>query len=250
MRGVKGVVLCGGEGKRLRPISYYFQKTMIPVGRSQKPLLEYAIRLLRFHGITDLALLVGYKAEQIVNYFEDGSRLNVNITYAYDNPEMRGTAGSVLNAYKKKAIGKNETLLIYYGDILTNMNLQDFLRYHGEKNAKATVALAKGFTVRVGIADIDREGRIRGFREKPKLKKPVSIAIVALDAEAIRDIEHLMSGRKELDLMGDVIPYIMKTEKNVYGYITDAFWYDVGSTEAYEKLDTNKVEEMLGFLYR
>jgi len=250
MKGVKGIVLCGGEGKRLRPISYYFQKTMIPLGRTQKPLLEYVIRLLRFHGITDLTLLVGYKAEQIVNYFEDGSRLNVNITYTYDDPEMKGTAGSILNAYKKKAIGKNETLLIYYGDILTNMNLQSFLKYHKERNAKATVALAKGFTVRVGVADVDEEGRIKGFREKPELEKPVSIAIVALDGEALRDIEHLMSGRKELDLMGDVIPYIMKTEKNVFGYITDAFWYDVGSTEAYEKLDTSIVEEMLGFLYK
>ena len=75
MKMVKGLILCGGTGTRLRPITYYFQKTMIPIGLKQKPLLEYVVRLLSFHGISDLAFLVNYKAEQIVNYFDDGSRL-------------------------------------------------------------------------------------------------------------------------------------------------------------------------------
>ncbi|UCD26999.1 MAG: NTP transferase domain-containing protein, partial [Candidatus Bathyarchaeota archaeon] len=70
MSRVKGLVLCGGQGTRLRPITYYFQKTMVPVGTKQKPLLEYVVRLLEFNGIKDLVLLVNYKAEQIMNYFE------------------------------------------------------------------------------------------------------------------------------------------------------------------------------------
>jgi len=249
MEGVKGVVLCGGPGKRLRPLTYYLQKAMIPIGRNQKPLLEYVVRLLRFHGITDLTFLVNYKAEQIVNYFDGGSRFNVKITYVYDDPKSKGTAGSILNAYKKKALSRDETLLIYYGDILTDMNLKDFLKYHKEKNAKATVALARGFTVRVGVADLGEDGKIRNFQEKPKLEKPVSIAIVALEGEALVDIDHLMNGKQTLDLMGDVIPYLMRTENNVYGYVTDAFWYDVGSTEAYEKLDVKTIDETLAFLY-
>ncbi|NIR86107.1 NTP transferase domain-containing protein, partial [Candidatus Bathyarchaeota archaeon] len=121
MTKVKGLVFCGGTGVRLRPITYYFQKTMLPIGSKQKPLLEYVIRLLKFHGIKDLALLVDYKAEQIQNYFDDGSRFDVKISYVHDDPKLKGTAGSMLNAYKHGVVDVDDTLFMYYGDILTNM---------------------------------------------------------------------------------------------------------------------------------
>ncbi|RLG73434.1 MAG: hypothetical protein DRO23_08940, partial [Thermoprotei archaeon] len=90
---VKGAVLCGGVGKRLRPLTYYFQKTMIPIGKRQKPLLEYIVKLLKYHNIKNLVLLVGYKHEQIVNYFENGERFGVKISYVVDSPEYKGTGG-------------------------------------------------------------------------------------------------------------------------------------------------------------
>ncbi|MEM2875911.1 MAG: sugar phosphate nucleotidyltransferase, partial [Candidatus Bathyarchaeia archaeon] len=90
---VKGAILCGGPGKRLRPITYYFQKSMIPIGRRQKPLLEYIVRLFKYYDIKDLTLLVGYKSEQIVNYFDDGDRLGLRITYVKDDEKLRGTGG-------------------------------------------------------------------------------------------------------------------------------------------------------------
>jgi len=243
MSKVKGLVLCGGEGTRLRPITYYFQKTMIPVGLTQKPLLEYVVRLLKFHGIKDLVFLVNHKAEQVMNYFEEGSRFKVRITYVHDDPSLRGTAGSVLNAYRHGVVNVEDTLLVYYGDILTNMNLRDLLRYHKSQRSSATVALASGFTVRVGLADLDDDGKIRGFVEKPKLEKPVSIGILVFKGETLEDMELLKKEKRELDLMGDIIPYLIKTGKPVYGYLSDAFWYDVVSTEAYEKLSPKLVEE-------
>ncbi|MBS7625019.1 nucleotidyltransferase family protein [Candidatus Bathyarchaeota archaeon] len=249
MSDVKGVVLCGGPGKRLRPITYYFQKAMIPVGKMQKPLLEYIVRLLRFYNVRDLVFLVDYKAEQIINYFDNGSRFDVNISYVYDDPLLKGTAGSIVNAYRRKVLNADETLLIYYGDILTNMNLQEFLEFHKKKGAVATVALSSGFTVRVGVADLEADGRIRGFQEKPKIDKPVSIAITALEGNVLRDMDEMVSGRSELDLMGDVIPYLISRGASVYGYLTDAFWYDVGSTEAYEKLEPDLVDKIFSFLF-
>lgn len=243
MSRVKGLVLCGGQGTRLRPVTYYFQKTMMPVGLKQKPLLEYIVRLLEFHGIEDLVFLVNYKAEQIMNYFEEGSRFNVRISYVKDDPSLKGTAGSVLNAYRQGAVNIKDTLLVYYGDVLTNMDLKGLLRYHRDKRSWATIALASGFTVRVGLADLDEEGKIRGFVEKPTLEKPVSIGIAVLKGETLEDVELLKKEKRELDLMGDVIPYLIKGGKPVYGYVSDAFWYDILSTEAYEKLSPKLVDK-------
>ena len=141
MSKVKGIVLCGGKGTRLRPLTHYIQKTMVPVGVKEKPLLEYVVRLFKFHGIKDLVFLVNYKAEQIINYFEDGSRFDVNISYVEDDPSSKGTGGAVLTAYNKGAVDSKDTLLVYYGDIITNMNLTDLLSYHRAKKAWGTVAL-------------------------------------------------------------------------------------------------------------
>ena len=249
MENVRGVVLCGGPGKRLRPITYYFQKAMIPIGKKQKPLLEYIVRLLRFYGIRNLTFLVDYKAEQIVNYFDSGSRFGVNITYVYDDPALKGTAGSIVNAYRKEALSTDETLLVYYGDILTNINLQDLLDFHKKNKAAVTVALSSGFTVRVGVAELDSNGKIQRFYEKPKIERPVSIAIAALEGEVLKEMDSLVEGRTQLDFMGDVIPYLINNGRNVYGYLTDAFWYDVGSTESYEKLNPEIVDKIFAFLY-
>jgi len=249
MREVKGLVLCGGPGTRLRPITYYFTKALIPIGLKQKPLLEYVVRLLKFHGIADLAFLVDYKAEQILNYFDEGSRFGVKISYVKDTPERKGTAGSVLNAFKEGFVSTEDTLLVYYGDIVTTMNLKKLLDFHNRKRAVATVALASGFTVRVGLADLDRDNRVLGFMEKPKLEKPVSIGIMVLEGETLKDIESLFPKKRGIDLMGDVVPDLVRKGKPVYGYLSDAFWYDVGSTEAYEKLDHQFVEKSLAFLF-
>jgi len=250
MTKVKALVFCGGPGVRLRPITYYFQKTMLPIGTKQKPLLEYVVRLLKFHGIKDLALLVDYKAEQILNYFDDGSRFDVKISYVHDDPKLKGTAGSLLNAYKHGVVDVKDTLLVYYGDILTNMNLKDMLWHHRDRRATATVALASGFTVRVGLADVDDSGKIRGFVEKPKLEKPVSIGILVFKGETLEDLGQLKMDRRGLDLMGNVIPHLIKARKPVYGYLTDAFWYDVGSIEAYEKLNHKLVDDVFSHLFQ
>ena len=240
---VKGLILCGGKGTRLRPLTYYLQKTMVPIGLGQKPLLEYVVRLLEFHGIKDLVFLVNYKAEQIANYFKDGARFNVKISYIGDDPSSKGTGGALLNTYRRKAVNTKDTLLVYYGDILTNMNIGDLLRYHKDNAAWATLALASGFKVRVGVADLEADGRIRRFIEKPRLERPVSVGVIALKGETLKEIARLKKEKREIDLMGEVIPSFIRGNKPVYGYVSDAFWYDVVSTEAYEKLSPELVDE-------
>jgi mannose-1-phosphate guanylyltransferase len=239
----KGIVLCGGKGTRLRPLTHYIQKTMVPVGVKQKPLLEYVVQLFKFHGIKDLVFLVNYKSEQIMNYFEDGSRFDVKIVYVDDDPSSKGTGGAVLNAHNMGAVNTKDTLLVYYGDIITNMNLTNLLQYHKDKQAWGTVALSSGFKVRVGLANLDSDGKILGFEEKPTLEKPVSVGISVLEGKMLEDMKLLKGEKPELDLMGEVFPHLLKVGKPVYGYVSKAFWYDVLSTEAYEKLDPELVDE-------
>lgn len=245
---MKGVIFCGGKGIRLRPLTYYFQKTMIPVGSKQKPLLEYVIRLMKEHKIRDIILLVNYKAHQIINYFDDGSRFDVNITYVHDTPKLGGTGGALLNAYLGGALSTGETLFLYYGDILSNIDLTDMLRQHREKEAAVTVALSKEYSVPVGVAEVAETGRIRGFVEKPALEKPVSIGVLAMEGEALKDVQELMRGKKSLDIMTDLVPHLAEEGEAVWAYFTDAFWCDLGSIERYEKLRSETIEKHLGRL--
>lgn len=244
---VKGIVLAGGEGKRLRPLSYYFQKCMIPIGHKQKPLLEYIIRLLRYHGISDISLLVGYKYEQITNYFNGGERFDSKISYVLDDPELKGTGGSLLNLYRRKLVDEDDVLLVYYGDILSNLDLAELLRRHRKRGAAATLALSKGFQVRVGVAEVRGEDVVN-WVEKPTLDINAGVGVLAVNASVLEELEVLSKQYAELDIMSHLVPRLIEKRDVVQAYFSDAFWYDVGSVELYEKLENGVVEKNLGFL--
>jgi len=247
---VKGVIVAGGEGKRFRPLTFYIQKCMIPVGDMEKPILEYIVRLLQYHKIDEQVLLVGYRHQQIMNYFDHGERFKVKMKYVMDPPDEKGSAAALLNAYRKNVICDNDTLLIYYGDILSNIDLTEMLIQHRKTNAEVTIALAKKFNVNVGVADLDGS-RITKFVEKPDIEKPASIGILAIEGTVLGILEEMkkQSNKESFDIMGDVISIMVKRRRNIYGYLTDAQWMDIGSVEKYEKLEENTLREMLGFLF-
>jgi mannose-1-phosphate guanylyltransferase len=234
-------VLAGGEGKRLRPLSYYFQKCMIPIGSMQKPLLEYVIRLLRHHDITDILLLAGYKYEQIVNYFNGGERFGVTMTCVLDDPVLKGTGGSLLHAYRKGLFAPQDTLLVYYGDIVSDINLTEMVARHRQRRAVATLALSRGYQVRVGVAEV-KGGDVTGWTEKPTLDLRVGTGVLILEASALRELERLLARYEHVDVMSHLIPRLLEREDVVHAYVTDAFWYDVGSTDRYEKLDNDMMD--------
>lgn len=242
-KNVVGVVLAGGEGKRLRPLTYYFQKCMIPIGSLQKPLLEYILVHLKRHGIVDARLLVGYKHEQIVNYFNEGSRFGIKIEYFVDDPDLGGSGGALLNAAYKGAFEGADTLLVYYGDILSAIDLSEMIRQHVESGSVATLAVTNGFEVPVGVAEV--EGRdVKGWVEKPRIDIYAGIGVVALSPVTLVGLKELAVGREDVDIMGDLVPYLLKRGEMVKAYLTDAFWYDVGSTEKYEKIDNGLVDKL------
>lgn len=241
--------MAGGLGTRFRPLTNYVQKCMIPIGEQEKPILEYIIKLFRHHEITDMVLLVGYRYLQIENYFNHGERFGVEIKYIQDKPGWKGSANAILNAYNEGAISKDDTLVVYYGDIVSNISLEKLLEQHKETGAKATVALSTGFNLSVGTAVLDGDW-VQDFKEKPRVETPVSIGILVLDGSVIEDMEKLnIEGQfQSFDLMGDVVQRMVDKGEKVAAYQTDAFWYDVGSIEKYDKLSNERLSEELGFL--
>jgi len=222
---------------------------MIPIGDKEKPILEYIIKLYKYHNINDLVLLVGYKFLQIENYFDHGERFGVNLSYIEDLPGWKGSANALLNAYNEGAFTKEDTLIVYYGDIVSNINLAQLLKHHQSTRAKATVALTTGLRINEGTADVDGDW-IRTFKEKPMLDTKASIGILVLDGSVIEDMEKLHSAGQfpSFDLMGDVIQYMVEQKEKVAAYLTSAFWYDVGSIERYERLSNERLSEELGYL--
>ncbi len=238
-----GVILCGGEGKRLRPLTYYFQKTMIPIGRRQKPLLEYIVKLLRYHGIRDIVMLVGYKSEQIINYFEDGSRFDLNITYEKDPAGLKGSGHAILNAYNKGLFKGYDNLLIYYGDILSDINLRELMDKHLRHEADSVLAVASRYQLPVGVVEAEGD-RVLKMVEKPWINIYATIGILTLSINALDRVSGLYGRYKELDIMTHIIPELVESDGKVLVYRHDGYWYDVGSTEKYEKIDNDKIEEI------
>ncbi|MEN2973986.1 MAG: nucleotidyltransferase family protein [Candidatus Caldarchaeales archaeon] len=245
---IVALILAGGEGSRLRPLSYYFQKCMIPIGSRQKPLLEYIIRNLKKHSLRDILIAVGYKAEQIINYFRDGNEYSLNIRYVHDSPDLKGTGGSLLNIFRGGYLQEYNTILIHYGDILSNIDLSHMLKNYRESGADVMVALSSKYQLPVGVARVDEENTIVSFEEKPSINIYVSIGIVILNSKVLADLNRLATDMRSLDIMSDFIPYLIKSKRMVKAYITDSFWYDVGSIEKYEKLTNELVERYLADL--
>src|SRR5579859_1520891 len=158
---MKAVVMAGGEGSRLRPLTILRPKPMVPiVGR---PVMEHILNLLKAHGITEVVVTVQYLASAIEDYFGDGSALGMRIDYSREEVPL-GTAGSVNNAEDMLT----EPFLVISGDALTDFNLGEIIKFHNSRRAMATLTLAHvANPLEFGVIITDDQQRIRQFLEKP-----------------------------------------------------------------------------------
>ena len=252
----KAAVLCGGRGERLRPLTDYFQKTMIPVGAKRRPLLEYIIRLLVYHNVPDIVLLTGYKGEEIERYFEEGSKFGARLTYSQDAKQMSGSASAVGNALLTKKVGDCDTLVVYYGDIISDLNVTELVRKHRSTRADATLVLDSRYTLPVGVAKV-KNGWVASFEEKPSYEMSVTTGNMAVGRRGMELITRMSreggrrkTKKKKNDLMTDFIPRLMKTKGRVAAYYTTGFWHDIGTLASYEQLNQERWDEKLRFLER
>jgi NDP-sugar pyrophosphorylase family protein len=231
----QAAILCGGRGERLKPLTDYFQKVMIPIGPRKLPLLAYIIALMRHHGITSMALLTGYRSEDVRRYFGDGSQHKVELSYSEDKKGFSGSLNAVANALGRGAISSPDELLIYYGDILTDLDITALLTVHRKSRADVTLVLDKGYTLPVGVAEV-KEGLVTSFVEKPKMDLNVTTGIMVVGRKGMRLIAK-SAGRRKADLMTDFIPELLRRGGKVAAFYSEKEWFDVGTVSSFEKLD-------------
>ena len=198
---------------------------MIPI--QGKPFIDYVISYLASHGIRSIIMLLSDEDSEVYrNHLDDGSKFGVNIGYSIS--PRTGTA----NALKDASGHIDSTFLVYYGDVLTTLDLTDMIRFHRKKKATCTVALSTGVRIDYGIGKIDKDGRIEYFEEKPIIKEyPVSIGVCLCEPEVLK---YATTGS---DIAANVIPALVAKGERVYGYLTPETHYDIGS---FKQLDEVK----------
>jgi len=230
---VKAVILVGGEGTRLRPLTYTTVKAMVPV--LNKPFIEYIIRYLSNHNIKEIILALGYKPDCITDYFGDASRLGTNLVYSVET-EPLGTAGAI--KYAEQYI--DDTFFIMNGDIFTDLNLTDMLQFHRDKGAKVTIALTPvEDPTRFGVVETDSNQRVTRFIEKPKREQVTSNMINAGVYIVERQVLRRIPKGKRFMFERDVFPELLAEGEPVFSYATDAYWIDAGTPEQYLQLNSD-----------
>lgn len=230
----QAAILCGGRGERLKPLTDYYQKTMIPIGPKKLPLLAYILALVRHHGITSITLLTGYRSHDISRYFGDGSAHGVQLSYSEDPKGLKGSLNAVANALANGSIDCEE-LLIYYGDMLSDLEITSLLEAHRSKGADATLVLDKGYSLPVGVADV-KDGMISTFHEKPRIDLNVTTGVMVVGSKAMQVMKKV-AGPKAPDLMTNFVPELLREGGKVAAFYTGKEWFDVGTLARFEKLN-------------
>jgi mannose-1-phosphate guanylyltransferase/phosphomannomutase len=204
---------------------------MIPV--ANQPLMEYVIYLLRKHKIKDITALLYHQPEIIRNYFGDGKKFGVDLSYV-EAKEDYGTAGAVRFA----AAGFDEPFLVISADLVTDFNLQDVIKFHQEKKSMATLVLTRvANPLQYGIVITGKDGRIKHFLEKPSWSEvfsdTVNCGIYVLDPAVF---EYIPTGRS-VDFSQDLFPQLLHDAKPIYGYVAEGLWKDIGSLPEYSKVN-------------
>lgn len=227
---IKAVVMAGGEGSRLRPITANRPKPLVPV--CNRPIMEHILTLLKRHGITEVVSTLHYLAEEIQSYFGDGSDFDVDMKYSIETTPL-GTAGSVKKA---EDLLKDGTFLIVSGDALTDCDLTKALEFHREKKSLATLVLYRvSSPLEFGVVITDDQGKVVRFLEKPSWSEvfsdTVNTGMYILEPE----IFEFMEANRSYDWSGDIFPKLLEQGLPMYGYIMDGYWCDVGSLTQYRE---------------
>lgn len=223
---MKAVILAGGKGVRLRPLTYTIPKPLLPVG--ERPILEEIVERLKRFGFRELIIAVGYRAELIETYFRDGSQLDVRIDYVREGQAL-GTAGPLSLVRGAFELPAAEPLLVMNGDILTDLDMGAFMEQHRRSGCELTVA-TREFRLQhpYGVVQVD-DGRVTGIVEKPVEADVVSAGIYAIQPSALE----LIPADTFFD-MPDLVNALLARGRGVGAYQFSDEWLAIDRLEQLE----------------
>lgn len=225
----KAVIMAGGFGTRLRPLTYNIPKPMVPM--LNRPMMEHIVNLLKKHSFKDITSLLFFHPDEIISYFGNGEDFDISMNYVQATADY-GTAGSVKNAQEFL----DESFLVISGDILTDFDLSDAIKFHKEKKAKATIILTKASNpLQFGIVMTSPDGAITRFLEKPSwgevFSDTINTGIYILEPEVL----DLIPFQKEFDFSKDLFPAMLAKNMPLFGYVAEGYWQDVGNLNQYQE---------------
>lgn len=226
---MKAVIMAGGFGTRIQPLTSNLPKPMIPL--FNRPIMLHIVELLKKHNITDLVMLLYHQPGVIKKFFRDGADFGVKITYVTPLQDM-GTAGAVKAAEKYL----DERFLVISGDLLTDFNLQKIIDFHEASKALATITLTSvKDPLQFGVVVTDKEKRITQFLEKPGwgevISDTINTGIYLLEPEIFK---YIPAG-ENFDFSQDLFPELLRKKEPLYGINTKGYWRDIGNTDAYRE---------------
>src|SRR5262245_63527804 len=234
---MKAVVMAGGEGTRLRPLTSNQPKPMVPI--VGKPCIEHILELLKQHGLEDVIVTVAFMPQAIRSYFGNGDTLGLTIEYSVEESPL-GTAGSV-----RLASGRlDETFLVISGDALCDVDLTDLIRYHREKQAAVTIGLKSVENpLEFGIVVTDEDGRIERFLGKPSWSQvfsdTINTGIYVLEPEVLRHVP----ADGPYDFSKELFPLLLEMGRPLYGYVFEDYWQDIGNLDQFRQANFYVLDE-------
>ncbi|MGF1589676.1 MAG: sugar phosphate nucleotidyltransferase [Pleurocapsa sp.] len=244
---MRAVLMAGGSGTRLRPLTCDLPKPMVPV--LNRPIAEHIINLLKRHNITEVIATLYYLPDVMRDYFQDGSDFGVQMTYAVEEEQPLGTAGCVKNIQQ----WLDDTFITISGDAIADFDLQAAIAFHREKKSKATLILTRvPNPVEFGVVITDQDGKINRFLEKPSLSEifsdTVNTGIYILEPEIL----DYLPENQESDFSKDLFPLLLEKEEPMYGYVAEGYWCDVGHLEVYREAQYDALDQKvkLDFPYK
>ncbi len=236
---MKAVVMAGGEGSRLRPLTSNLPKPMVPI--VNRPCMEYILVLLKNFGITEIVATLQFLPQMIKNYFSDGSSLGVNMSYSIEDSPL-GTAGSVKNAEDHL----KERFIVISGDALTDINLSEAVKFHADKGSMATIILKRVKNpLEFGVIVTTEDGKIERFLEKPTwgqvFSDTVNTGIYILEPE----IFEMIPKNQIFDFSKDLFPMMLDKKMPLYGYVGEGYWADIGNIEQYKQANFDVLQRKI-----
>lgn len=235
---MKAVLLAGGKGTRLRPLTNTLPKPMVPI--LGQPLLKWTLLTLRNHGITDVIISLCFQPNEIESYFGDGGTLGLKITYVREDLPL-GTGGAIKNAEKFL----DDTFIVLNSDIVTDVNISDLISFHKDTKSIATISLTKvDDPTQYGVVELSGN-TITAFKEKPGHHEITSNLINAGIYVFEPGILKAIPQNQIVSIERDIFPKLIENKLYLKGYYNSYYWIDIGTPEKYMKVHTDILADKL-----